>query len=152
MLQLVPVFFALSPVSKKNELKAKRLHLLKALKDSPLTEFELNLGDKTIKYQLGGTVTAETHTIIYLDVDPAKIKYAYPDHVEDMTKDENAEITVWAKGFKVGDNVYADLHGKLLFLTLHPRNPKLVEEKLNEFDKIIDEIIENPRNLFKMKE
>jgi len=133
----------------------RRLHLLKALNDSPLTEFTIKMDDgKTVKYRLGGSVSVSVFTTKDLDVDPARISYAYPDHIEDGYRDETAEILVTAKGYtsKTTGRPYAVISGRLIFNINHPSDPKLVEEKLKEFDEIINDIVKNPRNLFKMKE
>jgi len=127
---------------------------LRDLEDKALgfPKFRIREPRRTTTIYSNGSVTvfAEEHKTF--DIDPAKVEYVYPDAVEDISEDPIASIDVRAKGYK--DRKYkAWSTGTISFryYVPFPNAEKHIENKLNELDTMLKEILENPKNFFKLK-
>jgi len=86
------------------------------------------------------------------DIDPEKVEYVYPDHVEDFARSPLYEVSISAKGYK--DRKYkAWAMGTIRFKYYlpFPNAEKHIENALNEADTMVKELFENPKNFFKFK-
>ena len=110
--------------------------------------------ERRVKYSpLTSTVHVFDERVRSFSIDPSVVEYVYPDAVEDYTEDNQGYILVRAKGLRMAferGELKALASGHLVLKDIVDADA--IEEKLNELDEMLNEILADPRNFFRFRE
>ena len=111
---------------------------------------------RVTKYSMfSGTVTIHEDRERRFAVPASEVEYVYPDSVEDSFETREAYIGVRAKGsniaFKEKGELRAYSWGSLTLYKPEKLRKDKIKKFLDEFDKMISDILRNPKNFFHFK-